>query len=79
MKRIMMAHGSGGRLSHELISTLFQKYLGNSYLDQMNDATVLPGQAQIAVTTDSFVISPLFSEGEISVSLRYAVQLMIWQ
>ncbi|WP_425800663.1 hydrogenase expression/formation protein HypE [Desulfitobacterium sp. Sab5] len=63
MERIMMAHGSGGRLSHELISTLFQKYLGNSYLDQMNDATVLPGQAQIAVTTDSFVISPLFFRG----------------
>ncbi|MDQ7095499.1 hydrogenase expression/formation protein HypE [Desulfosporosinus sp. PR] len=63
MERIMMAHGSGGRLSHELIRTLFQRYLGNSYLDQMNDATFLPGQAQLAVTTDSFVISPLFFRG----------------
>lgn len=63
MERIMMAHGSGGRLSHELIHTLFQKYLGNPYLDQMNDATVLPGERQIAVTTDSFVISPLFFRG----------------
>lgn len=63
MERIMMAHGSGGRLSHELIQTLFQKHLGNLYLDQMNDATVLPGREQIAVTTDSFVISPLFFRG----------------
>lgn len=63
MERIMMAHGSGGRLSHELIRTLFQKYLGNSYLDQMNDATLLPGEAQLAVTTDSFVVSPLFFRG----------------
>lgn len=63
MDRIMMAHGSGGRLSHELIRTLFQKYLGNSYLDQMNDAALLPGQAQLAVTTDSFVVSPLFFRG----------------
>jgi hydrogenase expression/formation protein HypE len=63
MERIMMAHGSGGRLSHELVRTLFQKYLGNPYLDQMNDATLLPGQEQIAVTTDSFVVSPLFFRG----------------
>lgn len=57
-----MAHGSGGRLSHELI-TRFQKYLGNAYLDQMNDATVLPSGGRIAVTTDSFVITPLFFRG----------------
>lgn len=63
MERIMMAHGSGGRLSHELIRTLFQKHLGNPYLDQMNDASIMPGQEQIAVTTDSFVVSPLFFRG----------------
>jgi hydrogenase expression/formation protein HypE len=63
MERILLAHGSGGRLSHELIRTLFQKYLGNHYLDQMNDATLLPGQERIAVTTDSFVVSPLFFRG----------------
>lgn len=63
MERILLAHGSGGRLSHELIKTLFQKHLGSPYLDQMNDATLLPGQEQIAVTTDSFVVSPLFFRG----------------
>lgn len=63
MERILLAHGSGGRLSHELIKTLFQKYLGNPYLNQMNDATLLPGREQLAVTTDSFVVSPLFFRG----------------
>lgn len=63
MERIILAHGSGGRLSHELVKTLFQKHLGNPYLDQMNDATLLPGQEKIAVTTDSFVVSPLFFRG----------------
>lgn len=63
MERIMMAHGSGGRLSHDLVSNLFQKYLGNPYLDQMNDATLLPGKEQLAFTTDSFVVSPLFFRG----------------
>lgn len=63
MERIMMAHGSGGRLSQQLVHTLFQKYLGNPYLDQMNDATIVPGREQLAVTTDSFVVSPLFFRG----------------
>lgn len=60
---VMMAHGSGGRLSHELIRNLFQKHLGNVYLDQMNDAALVPGRQQLAVTTDSFVVSPLFFRG----------------
>lgn len=63
MEQIIMAHGSGGRLSHELIKSVFQKHLTNQWLDQMNDATVLPGGGQIAMTTDSFVISPLFFKG----------------
>jgi len=63
MDKIVMAHGSGGRLSHELIK-LFQKHLTNPYLDQMNDATVLgESNGKLAMTTDSFVISPLFFKG----------------
>lgn len=63
MERIVMAHGSGGRLSHQLVKDLFQKYLTNPYLDQMNDASIVPGQEKLAVTTDSFVISPIFFRG----------------
>ena len=63
MERIIMAHGSGGRLSHQLIKDLFQKYLTNPYLDQMNDAALLPGHTEIAMTTDTFVVSPIFFKG----------------
>lgn len=63
MERVMLAHGSGGRLSHELIINLFQKYLANPHLNQMNDAVLLPGGEQLAVSTDSFVVSPLFFRG----------------
>lgn len=63
MDRIIMAHGSGGRLSHQLVQEIFQKYLGNEYLNQMNDATVVPGSGKLAITTDSFVVSPLFFRG----------------
>jgi hydrogenase expression/formation protein HypE len=58
-----MAHGSGGRLSHKLVQEIFQKHLGNEYLNQMNDATIVRGSGKLAVTTDSFVISPIFFRG----------------
>lgn len=63
MERIIMAHGSGGRLSHQLVQDIFQKHLGNEYLNQMNDATSIPGSEKLAITTDSFVVSPLFFRG----------------
>ena len=63
MEQITMAHGSGGRLTHQLIRSVFQKHLGNVYLDQLNDAAVVPAGERIAITTDSFVISPLFFRG----------------
>lgn len=63
MEKIIMAHGSGGRLSHQLIKDIFQKHLGNEFLDQMNDATYIKGSEKLAMTTDSFVVSPLFFRG----------------
>jgi len=39
--RILLAHGSGGRLSHELLERLFLKYLHNPLLAQLGDAAVL--------------------------------------
>ncbi len=63
MDQIIMAHGSGGRLSHQLIHDVFQKHLTNEWLDQMNDASILPGSEKIAMTTDSFVVSPIFFRG----------------
>ncbi len=61
---ILLGHGSGGRLSHELISNLFIKYFNNSILDQQGDSALIsmPGQ-NFAFTTDSFVVDPLIFPG----------------
>ena len=59
-----MAHGGGGVQTNELIREVFAKHLTNEYLDPMGDAAVLtlPG-TRIAMTTDAFVVKPLFFPG----------------
>jgi len=55
-----MAHGSGGNATRELIKELFQKYLSNEFLNRMEDSASLPpSEYPLALTTDSFVITPL--------------------
>lgn len=65
--RVLLAHGSGGELSHELVRDVFVRHFSNPYLDALNDAAILdslpPGR--IAMTTDSYVVQPLFFPGEI--------------
>lgn len=65
--KIVMAHGSGGNATRELIKNLFQKYLSNDYLDKMEDSASLPrSEYPLALTTDSFVVTPLeFPGGDI--------------
>ncbi len=64
---ITMSHGAGGKASHTLITALFGDILSNPVLDQLGDQAVLrlPGVDHIAlaITTDSFVVSPLFFPG----------------
>ncbi|MFH1368153.1 MAG: hydrogenase expression/formation protein HypE [Elusimicrobiota bacterium] len=63
---ITLAHGSGGRLTHELISSLFRKYFSNPALNAMDDAAELKLAAKenrLAFTTDSFVVDPIFFPG----------------
>ena len=61
---ILMAHGSGGQLSHELVERVFVRHFANAVLADLNDAAVLQFSAgQLAFTTDSYVISPLFFPG----------------
>jgi hydrogenase expression/formation protein HypE len=63
-QKIIMAHGSGGRVSHKLIQQVFQQAFSNEWLNQMNDAAILPIEpGKLAMTTDSFVVSPLFFQG----------------
>lgn len=64
--KITMAHGSGGKSTSALIENIFQKANSNPVLDMMEDSAVVDGSAEIAVTTDSFVVTPLkFKGGDI--------------
>jgi len=64
MEKIMLAHGSGGRMMHELIDNIFLKELGNPILREKRDAAILKiGNRKIAFTTDSYVVDPLFFPG----------------
>ncbi len=59
-----MGHGSGGRMSHDLIDGLFARYFDNDILRQQSDSAVLkPGSEHLAFTTDSFVVDPVFFPG----------------
>ena len=62
-KTITMAHGSGGEATERLIRELFAKHFHNEYLDGLNDASAVPGAAKLAMTTDSFVVTPYFYPG----------------
>lgn len=63
-KNILLGHGSGGRLSHDLIKDLFVKYFSNDILDEQTDAAVLEIESnKLAFTTDSFVVDPIFFPG----------------
>ncbi len=60
MNRITMAHGSGGSATSGLIHEIFESAFSNDTLSQMEDAAVVRGSDRIAITTDSFVVTPLF-------------------
>ncbi len=63
-KNILLGHGSGGKLMHELIEQLFQPALLSSNGKVLNDAAVVQaGGARLAMTTDSFVVDPIFFPG----------------
>ena len=65
--KISLVHGSGGRASEELIASVFAEAFCSDVVDAMEDAAVLPSlSGRIAVTTDSFVVTPLtFPGGDI--------------
>ncbi|MGE5667433.1 MAG: hydrogenase expression/formation protein HypE [Betaproteobacteria bacterium] len=62
--RVDLGHGGGGRAMIQLVRELFARHLGNPWLDQGNDGTLLPPVAgRLVVSTDSHVVSPLFFPG----------------
>lgn len=63
-KVITLAHGSGGKLTHDLIRELFQKYFHNDLLLQNGDSAVFDIKSgKLAFSTDSYVITPLTFKG----------------
>jgi hydrogenase expression/formation protein HypE len=61
---VTLAHGDGGRLTRQLVREHIVKRLGNDYLLPLDDAARLPRpEGPIAVTTDNFVVTPLFFPG----------------
>lgn len=61
--KITLAHGSGGKSTTELIDKVFAKHFSNPILNMMEDSAVVDGSSRIAVTTDSFVVTPLIFKG----------------
>jgi len=61
--KITLAHGSGGKYTSDLIRSVFENSYGNEILAKMEDSAVVDGYKKIAVTTDSFVVTPLFFRG----------------
>ncbi len=61
--KITLAHGSGGQSTKELIEQIFAASYKNPVLMQMEDSAVVDGSKRIAVTTDSFVVDPVFFKG----------------
>lgn len=63
-KTVLLGHGSGGRLSHDLIQNIFYKHFHNSILDEQSDSALLQiNSPDIAFTTDSYVVDPIFFNG----------------
>ena len=66
-EHVLLAHGSGGKLSHDLIQDVFLRHLSNPVLDMQDDAGVwtpaLSPGTRLAMTTDSYVVNPLFFPG----------------
>ncbi|PKN70557.1 MAG: hydrogenase expression/formation protein HypE [Deltaproteobacteria bacterium HGW-Deltaproteobacteria-12] len=62
--KILLEHGGGGLLSHELITEHFLPRFRNPYLERLEDSALLTiGNQKFCFTTDSYVVSPVFFPG----------------
>ena len=65
--RVDLSHGSGGRAMAQLIGEIFHEAFSNEYLDQGNDQATFPAPAttggRMVMTTDGYVVSPIFFPG----------------
>jgi len=62
--QVLMAHGGGGKLMHQLIGKMFVPAFKNALLEAQHDASVFEvGGRRLAFTTDSYVVRPIFFPG----------------
>ena len=62
--KVLLAHGGGGKLMHQLIEKMFKTAFGNEHLAQGHDSTTLTfPKGKFAYTTDSYVVKPIFFPG----------------
>jgi hydrogenase expression/formation protein HypE len=62
--KILLAHGSGGKLTHNLIKQIFLPRFRNPFLEPLDDsAKITNQQGSLAFTTDSYVVNPIFFPG----------------
>ena len=60
---INLGHGSGGLMTRELLDKIIFTTFNNPYLNQKHDGSIIKVQGELAISTDSFVISPIFFKG----------------
>ena len=60
---INLGHGSGGLMTRDLLDKIIFKTFSNPFLDQKHDGSIVEFNGPIAISTDSFVVSPIFFKG----------------
>ena len=61
---IVLAHGSGGKMSHQLMEKMILPQFRNELLEPLHDGAILSlGGARVAFSTDSYVVNPIFFPG----------------
>ena len=63
-QNVLLGHGSGGKMTSDLIEQMFLPLFRNPYLEKLNDQAVFDfNGSKLAFTTDSFVVNPIFFPG----------------
>ncbi|WP_431160613.1 hydrogenase expression/formation protein HypE [Flagellimonas beolgyonensis] len=60
---INLGHGSGGLMTRDLLDQIIFETFSNPYLDQKHDGSIIKVDGELAISTDSFVVSPIFFKG----------------
>lgn len=60
---INLGHGSGGLMTRDLLDQIIFETFSNPYLDQKHDGSIIKVNGELAISTDSFVVSPIFFKG----------------